>query len=167
MVYENDNNRAKGSIQQLSKKLQSSKSQSSINTDIALISNTLCIKIKYYIVKNDVSCTLFIKQPKYQLTHRAKQASNINLNQFYLGKKSISKRYGEESNNGDMYSKISRNIMSLNDFEGLLSRDSQRKNTQRKQTAFNKILNTDQSHTIIGSISHEHSLKKLQGYRKM
>jgi hypothetical protein len=151
----------------LSKKLENSRSQSSLNTDIALISDTLCIKIKYFLVKKDLSCTIFIKEPQYPPhSKRTKDDKNLrlNLNLYYLGKKSLSKRY-EEENSGEVLSKISRNIMSLNDFEGLPT--NMRKATERKESAiYHKILSTDQSHSIINSLSPKSSYNKFQSYRK-
>lgn len=90
----------------------------------------------------------------------------MNANHFYFGKRSLSKRY--DDNSGEVLSKISRNIMSLNDFEGTSSQPSQRRlQEKRESAAYPKILNTDQSHSIIDSLSPKNSLGKFHSYRKV
>lgn len=86
------------------------------------------------------------------------------MGMYYLGnKRSISKRYGDDQsrNHIDSISKISRNILSLNELDN--SVHSSRKPSLR----YPKVLNTDISHSIITSISPDNSLKKLQTFNKM
>lgn len=139
------------------KKLEASRSQGSLASDFAMVNNALTVKIKYYIVKSDRSCTLFLREPNYQ--RQEKHPMQLHLKQFYMGRRS-SKRYADEDNSAEMTSKISRNILCLEDVEPLQpKRDTSGGN-------YNKILNTDQSHTILDPEPNYRSLNRLQSYRK-
>jgi hypothetical protein len=65
---------------------------------------------------------------------------NLHLKQFYLPRRS-SKRYAEEDNI-EIASKISRNIISLDEVEPVHS-------LRRDSGNYLKILSTDQSHTVL------------------
>lgn len=93
---------------------ENTRSQASLGSDFALVGNVLSIKIKYFIVKTDHSCTLLLKEPNYQ--REQKHPMQIQLKQFYIPRNS-SRRYAEEDIPHDVHSKISRNILSLDDLK--------------------------------------------------
>jgi hypothetical protein len=63
-------------------------------------------------VKTDLSCTLFIREPNYRKEER--HPMQLQMKQFYVPRRS-SHRYAEEDTAQEITSKISRNILSLED----------------------------------------------------
>jgi hypothetical protein len=136
--------------------LQSQQSVTSLNSGINIVDDVITIKIKFFLGKVDYSCTLVLKPPNYNIKKLSKDASlNSYREGYYLGrKKSHSKRYDDEYTMP--VSKISRHVISLNRLD-----ESQLASSRKNSVFEQKILNTDQSHTVIDSLTPEHSLTKI------
>lgn len=81
----------------------------------------------------------------------------LQMKQFYLPRRA-SHRYDEDYA-PEISSKISRNILSLDDMQPT--------QTQRRETGpYAKILNTDQSHTVLDGSDMDRSVNRLISYRK-
>ena len=65
IVYDNNKHLTEGSPQSRIRQLSSQKSSNSLKSDISMFGDILCIRIKFFIVTNDYSCMLMLKNPNY------------------------------------------------------------------------------------------------------
>lgn len=134
--------------------LAKQRSYESLASDVELNNGVLYLRVKFYLATLNYSCYLVINQPVFNPLSIGSVA-NLSVNkEYYLGrKKSLSKRYDDHSMQN--FSKISRNIISLDNSLPVSHEKAQNWDYQ-------KILSTDQSHSIIGSLSPNSSLQRLE-----
>ena len=165
VVHDIDKHSTVGSEESKIRGLAEQKSVNSIhNNEISIFGDVLCFRVKFFIVSRDYSCLLMVKSMTFAAEKLFNKELTMNSYQeqaFLHRKKSGYKKIEKIEKEGQQRSnRITRNVMSLDQIN-----DGEERVQQQTSRRYEKILNTDQSHSFLDSLSPQNSVEALNSHR--